>query len=243
MRSFGLAVIFLASFSFAAAQQAGKSPNPSDSSKGQPATQDQSSTPSNGTPVDAGKVTGSIFHSDYFKFSFELPKDWKALDDAARMAANQALLQSDRERASQRPAAAGKKSLAPDKKTPVTASVNAPENYSLLVASSSAVDSLQSPVLPRINVWANKRMPPLDTPADHVQFLFAGRRTRPLIRPHEVVFGGQTFMRGSVITANGEYHSQYVTVIGDYLVGFDFRALSERELVEMTETMKTIKFQ
>jgi len=241
MRSFGLAVILLGYFSFSVAQQAEQSKSTADSLKAQSATQEQAGTSSNGPPVDAGKVTGSVFKSDYFKFSYELPKDWKALDDAARMAANQTLLQSDRERMSQRPTAS--KKSAPEKNSAVPATANAPENYSLLVASSSAVDSLQSPVLPRINAWANKRMPPLDTPADHVQFLFAGRRTRPLVRAQEVVFGGQKFMRASVITANGEYHSQYVTVMGDYLVGFDFRALSERELVEMAETMKTIQFQ
>jgi len=242
MRRFSLAVILLAGFSLAAAQQTQSSPSQSDSPQAQSATQEPTSTTSSGTPVDAGKVTGTTFQSDYFKFSFEFPKDWKALDDAVRMAANQALLQSDRERVSQHPVT-GKKSVSPDKKSVVPASASAPENYSLLVASSSAVDSLQSPVLPRINVWANKRVAPLDSPGDHVQFLFAGRRTRPLVRPQQVIFGGQTFMRASVITATGEYHSQYVTVMGDYLVGFDFRALSERELVEMTETMKTIKFE
>lgn len=241
MRSFGLAVILLGYVSFAIAQQAEQSTKTADASKAQSATQEQSGASSSSAPVDAGKVTGSVFKSDYFKFSYELPKDWKALDDAARMAANQTLLQSDRESMSQRSTAS--KKPAPAKNSAVPAAANAPENYSLLVASSSAVESLQSPVLPRINVWANKRLPPLDTPADHVQFLFAGRRTRPLARSQEVVFGGQKFVRASVITANGEYHSQYVTVMGDYLVGFDFRALSERELIEMAETMKTIQFQ
>jgi hypothetical protein len=63
------------------------------------------------------------------------------------------------------------------------------------------------------------------------------------VSPQEVFFDGHSFMRASVITPNGDYHSQYVTVIGGYLVGFDFRAESERELVEMTEMMKSIKFQ
>jgi hypothetical protein len=34
-----------------------------------------------------------------------------------------------------------------------------------------------------------------------------------------------------------------VSVMRDYLVGFNFRAQSQRELVEMTETMKSLKFQ
>src|SRR5579864_6959427 len=52
----------------------------------------------NGPAVDAGKVTGSTFESDYFKFTYELPKGWKALDDAVRVASNQAVLTTDSDR-------------------------------------------------------------------------------------------------------------------------------------------------
>ena len=192
--------------------------------------------------VDAAKVTGSTFDSQYFKFTCELPKDWKALDDAARVAANRSLAEEEIERAKLH--AAGKKNDPHQKNAaPASSPVSSTENYSLMVAIPNGVDSLASPVLPRINIWANKKLPPLDRPADHIQFLLAGRRTRLLTSPQEVVFDGHTFMRASVITATGDYHSEYITVLGDYLVGFDFRAQSERELVVMTEMMKSIKFQ
>jgi len=218
-------------------------PAATDSSKTQTTSPQQHDTkPSEGVAVDAAKVTGSTFQSQYFKFSCELPKDWKALDDASRMAANARLAQDDAERTRVH-SVGNKKSTAKEQNPQAPSSASSsPENYSLLVASPNGVDSLASPVLPRINVWANKRVPPLDSPTDHIQFLLAGRRTRLLVRPQEAAFDGHTFIRASVITANGDYHSQYVTVIDDYLVGFDFRAESERELVEMTEMMKSIKF-
>ncbi|MGC2193282.1 MAG: hypothetical protein WA628_01315 [Terriglobales bacterium] len=195
--------------------------------------------------VDAAKVTGSTFESQYFKFTYELPKSWKALDDASRVAANQLLLQEDREREKERAAAVqkgGTKVAEKKDSSQAKPAGNAYESYSLMVAGPNGVESLQSPVLPRINVWANRRVPPLDRAADHVQFLMANKRSRALVRSQEVAFDGHTFVRGEVITPNGNYQAQYVTVIGDYLVGFDFRAESEREMVEMAETMKTIKF-
>ncbi len=163
------------------------------------------------------------------------------MDDTSRVAANQMLAQAEQDRTAVPKKTTAKSS---DKQTAAVAqSTKSPVGgYSLMVASPDGVESLQSPVLPRINVWASRRVPPLDSPADHVQFLMANKRSRALVRPQQVAFDGHTFVRGSVITPNGDYQSQYVTIIGDYLVGFDFRAESEREMIEMAETMKTIKF-
>jgi hypothetical protein len=246
MRGSRLVVIlfFLTVISFLTVQ-AQQPTTPADPSKTEP-TATQAATSADESAVDAAKVTGSTFESQYFKFSYELPKGWKALDDAARVAANQMLSRADRDRGAERGTTNKKSAMRPSEKTTpglARSTVNSPESYSLMVASPNGVESLQSPVLPRVNFWANKKVPPLDSPADHVQFLYAGKRTRALVRPQEVTFDGHAFARASVITPTGEFHSQYVTVIGEYLVGFDFRAQSERELVEMTETMKTIKFQ
>ena len=236
---FSVIALAVASFVNLEAQQ----PAATDSSKTQPATSQQGAKPGEGDAVDAAKVSGSTFESRYFKFTCELPKGWKTLDDAARVSANAKLSDEEVERAHAR-SVANKKGVAKDQDPASSfADDSSPQNYSLMVASPNGVDSLASPVLPRINIWANKRIPPLDSPNDHIQFLLSGRRTRMLVRPQEVAFDGHSFVRASVITPNGEYHSQYVTVLGNYLVGFDFRADSERELVEMTEMMKSIRFQ
>ncbi len=208
---------------------------------------DQAAKPAEAGPaVDAAKVTGSTFQSQYFKFTYELPKGWKALDDAVRVSANQMLAQADQDGGAGRPEVSAKtRTKAPVKKNPALASgiSAAPESYSLMVASSNGVDSLASPVLPRINVWARRRVPPLDSAADHAQFLLTHKRTQVLASPRDVTLDGHSFVRVDVITPTGEYESQFLAVMGDYLVGFDFRAESQREMTEMTDTMKTIKFQ
>jgi hypothetical protein len=245
MRVSRLFVIFLAVASLLGVQ-AQQPAAPTEPSKTEStASQGQSGKPGAGSPVDAAKVKGSTFESEYFKFTYELPKGWKALDDASRVAANEMLAQADREREKERATATRKatsKTTEKESSAPAKSTGSAVENYSLMVAGPNGVEALQSPVLPRINIWANRRVPPLDTAADHVQFLMANKRSRALVRPQEVAFDGHSFVRAAVITPNGDYQSQYVTVIGDYLVGFDFRAESEREMIEMAETMKTIKF-
>lgn len=197
--------------------------------------------------VDAAKVAGTTFESDYFKFTYELPKGWKALDDAARIASNQALKADDHDRAAQMTAPLPKKmSTKPPiaKKGPGPASSRAPlpASYSLMAASSYPIDSLASPVLPRINIWAHERVGALDTPKDHAQFLAGNKRGKVLIPPQEISLDGHDFVRVDVIMPTGEYVSEYVSILKDYLVGFDFRAQSEKEMVEMAETMKTLKF-
>jgi hypothetical protein len=199
----------------------------------------------NNANVDAAGVTGSTFESRYFNFTYELPKGWKALDDSARVASNREVLQEDAERAKvlvSTPKKTSAKSNAPkpqpaDSQTPLL-----PERYSLMAAAPNGLDSLASPVLPRINIWAHRRIPPMDKAMDHAQLLMAGKHATPLVRPQEVNFDGHSFARAEIITSNGEYQSRYITVIGDYLVGFDFWSTSEREMVEISDTIKTVKF-
>jgi hypothetical protein len=245
MRVFRLVLMLLVAASWlrVQAQQAAPATEPaktqSDNAETKPAD--------NGPAVDAGKVTGSTFESDYFKFTYELPKGWKALDDAARVASNQALMNGDRDRAAGMTTPLPKKtSTRPPtvKKGPGPASSRAslPARYSLMAASSNGLESLASPVLPRINIWAHQRVGSLDNPTDRAQFLASGKRTHVLMPVHEVILDGYKFVRVDVITPTGEYLSEFVSVIQDYLVGFDFRAQSERELAEISETMKTLKF-
>ena len=198
-----------------------------------------------GTNVDAAGVTGSTFESQYFNFTYELPKGWKALDDSARVASNREVLQEDAERAKAlvpTPKKSSAKSNAPKPQPASSQTPLIPERYSLMAAAPNGLDSLASPVLPRINIWAHRRIPPMDKAIDHAQLLMAGKHSTPLVRPQEVNFDGHSFARAEIITSSGEYQSRYITVIGEYLVGFDFWSKSEREMVEISDTMKTVKF-
>ena len=222
-----------------------------------PAAQDQSSTdqsaasPPSGVAVDAVKVTGTTFESPYFKFTYELPAGWKTLNDAARTEANRQAIQEDIERAKMAGVAPKKasaktpakdKPAAPPNPTPQHSPV-VPERYSLLAASPDGLDSLASPVLPRINIWAHRRIPPLDTAIDHAQLLISGKHNEVLVHPQEINIAGHQFVRVELVNAAGKYHARYITVIGDYLVGFDFLEESEREMAEYSNTIKSIKFE
>lgn len=243
---FFLILLSLAAACGAQTQAAPATGNKDSKAQSAPSTGQQAAKPE--TPkiaVDAAKVTGSTFESAYFKFTYELPQDWKAMDDAARMASNQRLAKEEAD-TSNAPVPVPKKvaSKTPPK-TPSKASVPQvppPAHYSLMAAGPNGVDSLASAALPRINIWAYRRVPPLDRAMDNVQLLTSGKHTDILSPPQEMVLNGTKWSRVQLVTPAGNYHSRYVIELGDYLVGFDFITDSEREMVEIANTIKSVKF-
>ena len=239
-------VLLLAS---AASAQAGQSTsqsekNPTPPSDAQSASPDKSAA--SGPAVDEAKVTNGVFQSAYFKFAYQLPKDWKALDDATRMSANKLL---NEQQTAARPMPARKR---PMNAKPASASTSEPaatppnnplENYSLLVASPAGVPSLESEVLPRVNIWAKRRIPPLDHVDDPALFMIAMRYAKIINKPQHVTIDGHDFVRADIETPTGEYRSQFVTIVGDFMVGFEFHAGSEAESAAGPDSMKAVKFQ
>jgi len=59
-----------------------------------------------------------------------------------------------------------------------------------MAASPKGVYSLRSGVLPRMNIWVHKRIPPLDGIGDHAQFLVAMKRVQVVEKPEEVSIAG-----------------------------------------------------
>jgi hypothetical protein len=198
--------------------------------------------------MDAAMVAGGEFESTGFKFHYELPKGWKALDDAKRVAANQQLRDQYAHPVHSPNVRAGKKPL-PMKKTtdptigdapkrPVVPAV--PNNFSLMVASPNGVDSVDSAVLPRINIWANHKIPAINSARDRALVLESlGRVVLPTTL---VSLAGREFARVEVLHSGGPYHSLWVTAAGDYLIGFDVRSGSETELQALLETMRSVRF-
>ena len=224
---------------------AGAQAEPSPPEPAQSATTPSNTTqPSEHRPaVDEANVNGGVFQSAYFKFTYELPKDWKALDDASRVAANKQF--QEQETASSSAAVPSRKrplTSQPAASKPVVVSAAPMENYSLLVASPSGVASLDSIVLPRINIWAKRRIPPLDHIDDPAQFLTGGRYANTIVKPQHLTFDGHDFVRADIVTSTGVYRTQFVTIIGDYLIGFEFHADSEKERALGADSMKTVKF-
>jgi hypothetical protein len=249
MRAFRLVLILLALTAGVMAQE-----QPAASKDATPAPQaapakDATPAPETAHPaVDAASVKGSTFESQYFKFTYELPAGWKALDDTTRMKSNREVLEEDEESAKQMAAMPPKKASSKAGSKP-TKAANVPvaqpviERYSLLAASPDGMTSLASAVLPRVNIWAHRRVPPFDSPMDNVRLAIQGKRSSVLVAPQEVTYNGQTYARVQLITPSGQYQSRYIITLGNYLVGFDFWTQSERELVELSDTIKSVRFQ
>jgi hypothetical protein len=235
-------VLLLASV---ASSQTAQSPSESEQKAAKPAESQSAKPADNGPPVDEAKVTAGVFQSAYFKFTYQLPKDWKALDDAIRVAANKQLqeeeIASQAVRVRKRPTSA--KPASTPASQPVPPSHSLMENYSLLVASPTGVPSLESAVLPRVNIWAKRRIAPLDHIEDPAQFMTATRYTKVLVKPEHVTFDGHDFVRAEIEMPTGECRAQFVTISGDYFVGFEFHASSQSEGAKLPDSMKTVKFQ
>jgi hypothetical protein len=246
MRYFWLALSLLVFGCIGNAQEPqGQAPAEKQSPKAEQSTESSAKPATDGPAVDGANVTGSTFRSEFFKFTYELPKDWQALDDAIRVSENQKLRQEEEDRIAHLPVPKRKPGATPTAAKRAASDHHedaSTERYNLLAASAKPIESLKDFVLPRLNIWAHRRLGMLDNISDHAQYLAATKRATVLEKPKQVTIGGHTFMRVDILASNEEYHSQFVTVMGDYLVGFDFLTLSGKELATLTATMDSIKF-
>ncbi len=181
--------------------------------------------------VDSGKVSGNKFESAFFKFQYEFPRGWSALNDDLRIAQNRQRHDEELKNAREQQGA-GTESQKPEIFS----------NYNLLVAAAVAVTSSDASVMPRINIWAHKRFGILANAGDHARFISQMPQTKVLRAGEELTLAGRKFVRADFLHGTTSYHTQFVTVSGDYLVGFDFRAKTEKELNDLVATMQTVKF-
>lgn len=247
MKNFGLVIAMCMSAAAIGAQQ------PAPATPAAPPSAATVQTPPAAPGLDAATVVDGVFESTGFKFHYQLPKGWQALDDAKRVAANQALrdqyahpVHNPNMPSSKKPSAQKKADPTTTANAPTTApkrtSVPAiPNNFSLMVASPNGVDSVDSAVLPRINIWANHRIPSIDTAKQRALVL---ETLGQVVVPTAVVnVAGRDFARVEVLHAGGgPYHSLWVTAAGDYLIGFDVRATSDAEMQTLLETLRTVRF-
>src|SRR5215469_3429414 len=205
MRSFKILFCVLLLASIACGQAPQSTPQPAQNAA--PPSDAQSAPPdkpaASGPAVDEAKVSSGVFQSAYFKFTYQLPKDWKPLDDSVRMAANKQLNEQD---AAAHPMPVRKRPMnaksasASANNPPATPPRNPLENYSLLVASPAGVPSLESAVLPRVNIWAKRRIPPLDHVEDPALFMTAMRYAKVVVKPQHLTFDGHDFVRADIET-------------------------------------------
>lgn len=188
--------------------------------------------------IEAGTVNENHYRSSFFRFEYEFPKAWMYLsqdkvnvgnEEAYRQAVDKSLKQNG----SDRTTVSGNTTTT--RKTEVSTPVD------LLIASPAAITSSASDAAPRVRIWADHRNAILDKAGDHAKTI--ATMGKVIVRPTEITLNGHKFVRVDVVHKDGLYHSNVETVCGDYIVGFDFYASTEKDLHTLTETINTVRFE
>jgi hypothetical protein len=195
--------------------------------------------PQQPTEIGSGTVVGDRFQSTFFKFHYEFPRGWSFL--------SQDKLKADNDESYRKAVESSLKKNGPDTttvngNTTTTHSTKVSTPINLLIAGPKPVVSSESDAIPRVRVWANSRMPMINDAGDHAKVL-SMMAEKVLLPATEISLGGHKFVRIDVLHKDGIYHSNLMTVSGDYVVGFDFYASTEKDLQNLTETIKTIGFE
>jgi hypothetical protein len=96
--------------------------------------------------------------------------------------------------------------------------------------------------LPHITVWARERFNTLNEAGDQAKLLAMLPSAKALRQPEKVSLSGRTFVRSDFVYNGDSFEALFVTVSGKYLLGFDIRGASEKEISELAQTMQTLKF-
>jgi TonB family protein len=182
-------------------------------------------------PIDDAIVVQNNFESTFFGFRYQFPAEWHALDDATRLTENKQ--RHDRQLLD---------ALAKNGPDPRNNKTQVFPNYNLLVAGLSPVHMGATPQMPRIVIWVHKRFNMLDQPEDHAKVLLMVPNLTVLHWQEQTTLSGQKFVHADYSFDKDSYLSQWVTLSGDYLIGFDLRARTEDEMNDLVQTMQTLRF-
>jgi hypothetical protein len=182
---------------------------------------------------DAGTVTNNTFESEFFKFRYSVPQGWTTANDELRMAENR---KSHEDQV--------KKALA--KLPPDTADSKHTTqvfwSYDLIIATPQPLAPGESTGLPHITVWARERFNMLNEPGDQAKLLAMFPNTKVLRKAEEVTLSGRKFVRADFVHQSGSFEALFVTASGKYLLGFEIRGTSQKEINDLAKTMQTLKF-
>jgi hypothetical protein len=181
--------------------------------------------------IDAGATTGNSFQASFFHFRYELPNGWSALPDDVR-------IEENRKRYETQLAEALKKE-GPNRETQKT-EVFPP--FNLLVAAPTLLTSSETNQLPRLVIYAQKRITMLMEAGDPAKMILHIPQVKVLRGPEDLLLSGHKFVRTDFRFQDGEVLSKFVTVDGDYLINFDFRPAHEKDLIDLANTMQTVAF-
>lgn len=182
---------------------------------------------------DSGKVTGNTFESTYFNFRYSFPQGWSAVNDDVRMVENRKRHEAEAEKERQK--------FPPDTGTQTTI-VLVCWNYDLLTATPAPLSAGKQAGLPHIFIWARQRFSMLNDACDNTNVISSFPGTKVLRKAENVTFSGHEFVRTDFVHNHGNYEALFVTVIGEYQLGFEFRGRSESEINKLAASMKNLQF-
>lgn len=115
--------------------------------------------------------------------------------------------------------------------------------YVLLTAAPTAPTTIETNQLPRVDIYAHKRVAMLMEASDPARLLMYLPQVSVLRGPEDVMLSGHKFVRTDFHFHSGDYLSKFSTVDGDYLLEFDFRSTNEKDLRDMVNSMQSVVFQ
>jgi hypothetical protein len=195
------------------------------------------------TAIDAGATSAGTFEAQYFRFRYQIPNGWSALPDAVR-------IEENRKRYETQLADALKKA-GPKKETrktkggkqiTETRTTEVFPPYNLLVAAPAPLTSSDTDQLPSVTIFATKRFPAMMEAGDPAHLIGMMSETKVLRGPAEEVLSGHKFVRADFQFRSDNFLSKFSTVIGNYLVEFDLRAMNEKDLTDLANSMQSVVF-
>lgn len=181
-----------------------------------------------GPDPDAGKSTGNVFESTYFKFHYSFPQGWSAVDDELRAAENR-----KRHEESVKIVLASQPAD-PGRRTQVY------WIYDLLIASPKPLAAGEELSSPRICISAMERGGMFDEPGEQAKLLSPS--TKILRKPEHLKIAGHKFMRTDLVSQDSNFEALFETVSGKYLVKFEFWGNRVQEIESLSKTMDSLHF-
>jgi hypothetical protein len=182
---------------------------------------------------DFGKSSGNTFESTYFKFQYDFPQEWSTVPDDLRLSENR---KRHEEQVKQALAKA-----APDTPNSKT-TTQVFWIYDLLIATPKPLAPGEKAALPHIRIWAQERFSMLNEPSDDAKMIANLPTAKVLRKPEELMLAGRKFVRADFVYHGDNFSALFETVSGKYLIGFDFRGSSEKEINDLAQTLQTLKF-
>ncbi len=186
---------------------------------------------------DEGSLTGDIYTSRYFRFTYPLPKDWKVYDAKSLMEAATAEWKQMNE---------GK----PEAQAEIQTSAG--HSYGLFLASEHSLSAVAEP-LRNISVHAEQvsDVPGIRTGGEYLERVkraaerhgtslqFQGEAREVSVAGKQFFrLDGQASARGAIV-----YEASYATVMDGYALRFDFVSQNQKDLEALCATMAALHFE